>query len=175
MEIRIFCPGRDESGAEEKEEEQETEDSLPVVMWAGNFSNRMFRAGRKNMRKKRNFIILAGILFFSFLFAGVILLSPFRTDTGIFIAAGSPFILFDGGSGEPVIMLCPEGKDNMLSKLKTGDKILIVHNGTMMLSYPAQMNVYFCIRLKKGDVSDVPEGVMESLEEMGWKQGGTIV
>ena len=46
MEIRIFCPGRDEPGAEEKEKEQETEDSLPVVMWAGNFSNRMFRAGR---------------------------------------------------------------------------------------------------------------------------------
>lgn len=126
------------------------------------------------MRKKAKWIILAAVFAFAAIFAGVVLLSPFRTDTGIYIAAGSPFILFDGGSGEPVIMLCPKGKDNMFSKLKTGDRILIVHNGTMMLSYPGQMNVYFCIRLKKGDISDVPEGVMESLEEMGWKQGGTI-
>ena len=50
----------------------------------------------------------------------------------------------------------------------------IIHNGTMMLSYPAQMNVYFCIRLKKGDASDVSESVMEMLEEMGWLRGGTI-
>lgn len=125
------------------------------------------------MRKKRIIVLVVGV-FLAAVIAGLLVLSPFRTDTGIYIAAGSPFILFDRGSGEPVIMLCPEGKDNMFSKLKTGDKILIVHNGTMMLSYPAQMNVYFCIRLKKGDVSDVPEGVMESLEEMGWKQGGTI-
>ncbi len=56
----------------------------------------------------------------------------------------------------------------------TGDKILVFHNGCMMLSYPAQLNVSFCIRLKKGDVSDVPEGVLESLEEMGFIRGGSF-
>ena len=98
----------------------------------------------------------------------------FKMDTGIYIAADSPFILFDNGAGEPVIMRGPEGKDGMFSKLQTGDRILIVHNGAMMLSYPAQINVLFCIRLKKGDISDVPEGVMDSLEEMGWIRGGTF-
>jgi len=35
-------------------------------------------------------------------------------------------------------------------------------------------NVYFRLKKGAGDATDVPEGVMESLEEMGWKQGGTI-
>lgn len=125
------------------------------------------------MRKKRMIVLRVVVLLAGFS-AVLLILSPFRTGTGIYIAAGSPFILFDGGSGEPVAMLYPEGKDSMFSKLKTGDRILVVHNGTMMLSYPAQMNVYFCIRLKKGAASDVPESVMKSLEEMGWKQGDTF-
>lgn len=125
------------------------------------------------MRKKRMVVLLVVVLLAGFS-AVLLILSPFRTDTGIYIAADSPFILFDKGSGEPVVMLYPEGKGSMFSKLKTGDRILIVHNGAMMLSYPAQMNVYFCIRLKKGAASDVPERVMKSLEEMGWKQGVTF-
>lgn len=44
----------------------------------------------------------------------------------------------------------------------------------MMLSYPAQMNVYFSLRLKKGKAGDVPESVLDSLEEMGWLPGGAL-
>ena len=43
-----------------------------------------------------------------------------------------------------------------------------------MLSYPAQMNVYFSLRLKKGKAGDVPESVLDSLEEMGWLPGGAL-
>ncbi len=103
------------------------------------------------MRKKRMVVLLVVVLLAGFS-AVLLILSPFRTDTGIYIAADSPFILFDKGSGEPVVMLYPEGKGSMFSKL----------------------NVYFCIRLKKGAASDVPERVMKSLEEMGWKQGVTF-
>lgn len=128
------------------------------------------------MRKKIWFmipiilILIVLLLSAGIFFAGIL----FKMDTGIYIGADSPFILFDHGSGEPVMMLGPEGKSGMFSGLRTGDRILIGHNGTMMLSYPAQINVFFCIRLKKGDISDIPKEAMDSLEEMGWLQGGTF-
>ena len=127
------------------------------------------------MRKKLWFIIpVILILFVIVLAAGMFFSRLFSMDTGIYIAGDSPFIVFDQGHGEPVIMLSPEGKKGMFSKLQTGDRILIVHNGAMMLSYPAQINVLFCIRLKKGDITDVPEEAMDSLKEMGWNRGGTF-
>lgn len=116
------------------------------------------------MRKKVLIVILA---IFCLLMVVLLVWQPFKFSTGIYIAAESPIILFDNGSGEPVVMLGRTG-DEMFADLQTGDRILILHDGTMMLSYPAQMNVFFCIRLKKGDISDVPEGTMGLLEEMGW-------
>lgn len=136
------------------------------------------RKARKvaQMRKKMWFIIpvvivlLVLVLLVGIFFTGIL----FQMDTGIYIGADSPFILFDHGSGEPVMMQSSEEKRGMFSRLRTGDRILIGHNGAMMLSYPAQINVFFCIRLKKGDISDVPKEAMDSLEEMGWLQGGTF-
>lgn len=126
------------------------------------------------MRKKVWLIISAAVLDIVLLLAGVVVRRISPWDTGVYIAADAPFIVFDNGSGEPVIMLPPEGKGDMFARLQTGDRILVFHSNAMMLSYPAQMNVFFCIRLKKGDVSDVPEAVMDSLKELGWLQGGTF-
>nr|WP_304954891.1 hypothetical protein [uncultured Acetatifactor sp.] len=110
--------------------------------------------------RKRIVAILTALV--CLLAAGLFLLGPIRFGTGTYIAADSPMILLDGGAGEPVVMWGRTGN------FQTGDRVLILHNGTMMLSYPAQMSVYFCIRLKKGDITDVPEEAMELLREMGW-------
>ena len=113
--------------------------------------------------------VLIGVLILGCAVAAVLLIwRPLKAGTGIYIAAGSPIILFDGGSGEPVVMQGRTGDEDMFGGLETGDRILIFHDGTMMLSYPAQMNVFFCIRLEKGDEASVPEEVMESLKELGW-------
>lgn len=117
------------------------------------------------MRKKM--LISVGLMVVCVLAAALFIWRPLKASTGIYIAAGSPIIVFDGGSGEPVVMQGRKG-DEMFSNLQTGDRILIFHDGTMMLSYPAQMNVFFCTRLKKGDESAVPEETMESLRGMGW-------
>lgn len=127
------------------------------------------------MKKKTRIIVAAAFSCLLLLFAGVLLWSPFQAATGIYINAGSPVIVFDKGSGEPVVLLASGRKEGMFANLRTGDRVLIVHNGTMMLSYPAQMNAYFCFRLKKGDISDVPEAALNSLEELGWRiQGGSF-
>lgn len=117
------------------------------------------------MRKK--VLIAAGLIEVCVLAAVLLIWQPLKASTGTYIAAGSPVIVFDGGSGEPVVMLGRTGSE-MFSNLQTGDRILIIHDGTMMLSYPAQMNVRFCVRLRKGDESSVPEEAMESLRELGW-------
>lgn len=117
------------------------------------------------MRKRTVIVLLAIAYLFA---AGLFVLSPFTFSTGTYIAADSPMIVLDGGSGEPVAM---QGGS---WDYGTGDRVLILHDGTMMLSYPAQMNVYLCIRLKKGDISKVPESVLDLLEEMGWISGGRL-
>lgn len=115
------------------------------------------------MKKKVIVIIIALICLAA---AGLFALSPFTFSTGIYIHAGEDIIVFDKGSGEPVVIR------GGIGNFRTGDRILVLHDGTMMLSYPAQMNVYFSIRLKKGDISDVPQSALDSLEEMGWLSGG---
>ncbi len=115
------------------------------------------------MRKPVVIIIVAAVCLLA---AGLFVLSPFTFSTGIYIAADSPIIVFEQGSGEPVVI------HGRIGNYQTGDRILILHDGTMMLSYPAQMNVYFSIRLKKGDITQVPQSTLDALEEMGWLTGG---
>lgn len=114
--------------------------------------------------KKKFIIILIALICVAG--AGLFALSPFTFSTGIYIEADEGIIVFDKGSGEPVVI---RGRTR---NFRTGDRILVLHDGTMMLSYPAQMNVYFSMRLKKGDISDVPQSALDSLEEMGWLGGG---
>ena len=116
--------------------------------------------------KKRVVIIL--VVASCLLAVGLFVVSPFTFSTGIYVDAGEPIIVFDRGSGEPIVI---RGR---IGDFRTGDRILILHDGTMMLSYPAQMNVYFSLRLKKGKAGDVPESVLDSLEEMGWLPGGAL-
>ena len=118
--------------------------------------------------------LIAAVIPTCVLIGGILLWKPIRADMGIYIEAGEPIVVFHGGFREPIVMRSTAGNHDMFKKLRTGDKILVFHNGCMMLSYPAQLNVSFCISLKKGDVSDVPEGVLESLEEMGFIRGGSF-
>lgn len=122
--------------------------------------------GNRTCRRKATAIGLSAIV--CLLAAGLFAISPFTFSMGTYIAADSPVILLDGGSGEPIVMRGGNWD------YRTGDKVLILHNGTMMLSYPAQMSVYFCIRLKKGEVSDVPQSALDLLEEIGWFSGGGL-
>ncbi len=125
------------------------------------------------LMKRRKWLTAAAVSALLCVLMGVIwFLVPVQAGTGFYIAAEEPMVVFLGRYGEPVVMRSSEGRRKMFQKLRTGDRILVFHDGRMMLSYPAQLNVFFCIRLRKGDASDLPEGALESLEEMGWIQGG---
>lgn len=124
--------------------------------------------------KRKGWLIAAVSVLLCILMGVMWFLNPAYAGVGFYIAAEEPMVAFQGRYGEPVVMRSSEEYCKRFQKLHTGDKILVFHDGRMMLSYPAQLNVHLCIRLRKGDVSDLPEGVSEALEEMGWIRGGSF-
>ena len=105
------------------------------------------------------FILLAGIVFSRFVTMAI----------GTYIENG--VVVFDRSQENPVVMLNQTGNQNAFSNLHTGDRVLVLHDNSMMLSYPAQINVFVCLRLKKGDLSNIPESLMKELVDMGLVQG----
>lgn len=53
------------------------------------------------------------------------------------------------------------------SDLTVGDKIRIKH-GVILESYPAQTDIYGIEKLADGELSDIPEDALSSLEQLGW-------
>lgn len=53
--------------------------------------------------------------------------------------------------------------------IDTGDKVLLVCENMILETYPGQNTVYFCKKLEDGTRNDLPQGVLKSLEKMGWK------
>ena len=57
--------------------------------------------------------------------------------------------------------------ENLFDDLTDGDEILVIHDG-IQESYPGATGVYTVFKLTDGDLSDIPENVLESLSELGW-------
>ena len=67
----------------------------------------------------------------------------------------------------PVVMSGCTRDENMFVGLKTGNQVLILHDG-IRESYPAQTGVYFCMNIASGSPDKIPAHIMESLTEQGW-------
>lgn len=77
-------------------------------------------------------------------------------------------MVLDSSPEIPMVMQDQREDGAMFSGLQTGDRIVVLHDNVRLLTYPEQIRVYFCIRLQKGDGTDVPEAVKDALREMGW-------
>lgn len=111
-------------------------------------------------------IVVVGLLLvinlgFSFLWANRLTLT---TGTYIKTNGGSDMIIMN----DSLSFLHTES-ENIFSGLQTGDKILIVykHDKTVVLT-PGGPVCYFCLRLGKGDLSDIPEKYLEQLRDFGY-------
>ena len=60
---------------------------------------------------------------------------------------------------------------DIFAGLESGDRILVIHSA-IAESYPGQTGAYAVIKLKNGDKSDIPTGVIGSLMRMGWLDVG---
>lgn len=101
-----------------------------------------------------SFIILLGILIYKG--AGI-------TIGRCLIANNDSYMLIDDNS--PIVM--STNHTNIFRNLTTGDKILVIHS-VVNESYPGGTGAYFCMKLADGDISDIPDQVIETLTEMGW-------
>ncbi|MGN1088812.1 MAG: hypothetical protein ACI4Q6_00295 [Huintestinicola sp.] len=59
------------------------------------------------------------------------------------------------------------GDDSLFSELSAGDRVVASH-GYFLETYPARTELYTIEKLSDGDISDIPEGTLEKLEQMGW-------
>lgn len=114
--------------------------------------------------KKRLIVILSALLLIviaSAVFAGI----KFGVETAVYVKAGNGASLFiSEKTGEPVVM---NGNFRTVGNTKTGDKIIAVHDKRIMETYPAQTNVYFCIKIKS-DYKSVNSETYPSLAQLGW-------
>lgn len=115
--------------------------------------------------KKKIWIPVAVTVLACGILAGLVFFRGFKLAAGRYVETG--IVVFDHAQGNPVIMLNQTGNQNAFANLHTGDRILVLHGNSMMLSYPAQINVFACFRLQKGDLEDIPESTIKELENMG--------
>ncbi|MBQ8804611.1 MAG: hypothetical protein IJZ53_13365 [Tyzzerella sp.] len=121
------------------------------------------------MRKKKIWIpilIVFGILVFG-------LFIMYRYSLGItvgrcLVAVDGSYLLVDDNS--PTKISNCSSNEELFSNLKTGDKILVVHDGVNE-SYPGQTGAYFCLRLGGGSIDDISDEVISELTELGWLKG----
>lgn len=57
--------------------------------------------------------------------------------------------------------------ENLFADLSDGDEILVIHDG-IQESYPGATGIYAVFKLTDGDLRDIPENVLASLNELGW-------
>ncbi len=119
--------------------------------------------------KKKIIISVAVILavFVLGISAGTIIInSEIGISSGhVLISENGTCFLIKGNS--PVRLSDYSEKNNVLPELKTGDKVIVIHDG-IAESYPASTLCRFCIKTGNGSLSDIPEEVISSMTELGW-------
>ena len=114
-------------------------------------------------KKKQLLLIVAAVLVVG---VAALVISGLTPATGYVIAAdnGQYLIVLDDS---PVVMASRPRDENLFRGLKTGNQVLILHDG-IAESYPGQTGVYFCMNIGTGNPDKIPAHIMDSLAELGW-------
>lgn len=121
--------------------------------------------------KKKTWLFPLGILIGVFLLCGGILwymsAHSLGVSVGRFLIAerGTYMVILDERS--PVCMSNVKEKEGLFDGLENGDKILVLHDG-IRESYPGGTGAYAVFKLAYGNISDIPEQVLNELAELGW-------
>lgn len=91
---------------------------------------------------------------------------PLASSTGRCVLSdqGSCFLVLDG---TPVELYSPAGSTDAFGGLATGDRLFVIHGG-IRETFPAQTCAYFCLRIDRGNTQDIPQNILDGLEELGW-------
>lgn len=83
----------------------------------------------------------------------------------VLFANNSMMLVLDNS---PIQMSFRTDDGKMFVKLTDGDKVLVLHDG-IAESYPGKTGVYGIFKLEDGSITDIPDGIIESLTELGWR------
>lgn len=90
---------------------------------------------------------------------------------GICLVADNGSYLMIDENGSP-IQMSNSDRTEIFDGLKTGDEILVLHDG-IMESYPARTGVYYLVKTGEGKEKQIPQATVDSLMELGWIQKPT--
>lgn len=110
--------------------------------------------------------IVAGVAICCFAVLWILTAKGFGASVGrCLVSDNGSYMLIRGNS--PIVMSDRSNQKDLFTKLQTGDKILVVHDG-IDESYPGGTGAYMILKLGDGDVEDIPETVLSELTELGW-------
>lgn len=109
-------------------------------------------------------ILLVATVFTALLFSAVQRGFGFSVARCLVAENGSYMMIKENS---PIVMHNTKDNEKLFNNIDTGDRIWVVHDG-INESYPGSTGVYAVIKLGEGEVSDIPEEVLESLSEHGW-------
>ncbi len=114
------------------------------------------------MKAKKKVLVIGGSIvggILCLLAAGAIILAVKGLTVRVGMYAGDGVVLFDGS---PVVTVDHTRDGKLFSGLQPGDTILVLRNNAELCSYPGATGMYKCVKLKSGDQSDVPEGILDT-------------
>ena len=122
----------------------------------------------KNKKLRVPLIIIASLFILFALIFAIMSYKSLSFSTGRYLKAdnGSNMLVWDSS---PAVMTNRTKNEKIFSKLDTGDKILVLHDG-IAESYPAKTGAYFVMKIGSGSLSDIKSSVLESLSELGYMQ-----
>lgn len=96
----------------------------------------------------------------------IIFASTINWSRGWCIVYGNDPVMLVRDDGNILILTNSSPVSNRLHKYKTGDRILVFHNGVMEMS-PGRTSAYFCMRLARGTTDDIPDDLLHTLQLHG--------
>ena len=116
--------------------------------------------------KKKNWVlpvsIIGGVLLLGLIVIGAFLV---RHCSGIYVrtSGGRHMVVFDDIG--PVIV-STQDKPDRFDGIETGDRIIAVC-GALNDTYPRQSDAKFVLRLRRGDLEDIPQKDRDAIWELG--------
>ncbi|MFI3326309.1 MAG: hypothetical protein R3Y35_09070 [Clostridia bacterium] len=86
--------------------------------------------------------------------------------TGLCIVSGDSYLIIIDNC--PVVMINDTGDESIFDNLQTGDTIAIEFS-QLMETYPGKTTIYYLEILEKGSIEDVPQEIIDSLNELNWE------
>lgn len=121
-------------------------------------------------KKKKILISVFAVIAALILIATAVVIISFNRGYGAtvgraLVTDGGSYLLIDENS--PIEMSTKSNKEDFFKDIKTGDKILVIHDG-INETYPGETRAYLCIKLSEGTINDIDKNVISELSEMGW-------